>query len=455
MLTGSRLQAVIELLAAVETAARPADATASSYFRSRRYIGSKDRREILERTFAILRARARLDWHLARDGLDAPHSRARLLAFLALTERKTPEDMDELFTGALYHPKHLSAEERKRLVRLARTGLMAQSMPDWVRFEYPEWLDLALRGLFGDRLSAQMAALREEAPLDLRVNALKATRDEAIQALAAEGIPAEPTKWSPWGLRLKKRVNLASSPAFRAGLIEVQDEGSQLVAALTAAKPGEAVADYCAGAGGKTLALAAMMGNKGRLIACDVSAPRVDRAKERLRRAGAHNVTRRILDEEGGKWIKRSVNSFDRVLVDAPCSGTGTWRRNPDAKWHLTPDDLRELADRQDKILASAARLVKPGGLLVYATCSLLEEENEHRIQAFLEKHPNFVVVPLAEAWAASLPNEPPKSTAPNQSESGPFLRLTPLDHQTDGFFAAVLRRSNVTGMDSPAPSTT
>jgi 16S rRNA (cytosine967-C5)-methyltransferase len=224
---------------------------------------------------------------------------------------------------------------------------------------------------------------------------------------------------------------LTAQTAFREGLVEVQDEGSQLLALLTDARPGQAVVDFCAGAGGKTLALAAAMENKGRLVACDVNQRRAERAMLRLRRAGVHNVTRRLLEGESDKWVKRHGGTFDRVLVDAPCSGSGTWRRNPDAKWRLTPAGLDELVSLQGRILDSAARLVRPGGRLVYATCSVLADEDEARVEAFLASHPNFRLIPLPEVWSAAVGGACPVE--------GPMLRLTPARTNTDGFFAAVM----------------
>ncbi len=223
---------------------------------------------------------------------------------------------------------------------------------------------------------------------------------------------------------------MTTGPAFQAGLVEIQDEGSQIVAALVGARPEMRVADWCAGAGGKTLALAMTMGNRGYIAASDVSAPRLEGAVRRLRRAGVHNVERHLV-EAGDKWAKRRAGTFDRVLVDAPCTGTGTWRRNPDARLRLRPQDLAELLPKQAAILAQAARLVRSGGRLVYATCSLLPEENEGQVDAFLAAHAEFAPVPLARAWG--LPGPPPGP--------GPYLALTPRAHDTDGFFAAVLER--------------
>jgi 16S rRNA (cytosine967-C5)-methyltransferase len=276
-----------------------------------------------------------------------------------------------------------------------------------------------------------MAALAKPAPLDLRVNLLKTDRQQAQAALAAEGWEARPMELSPWGLRIDGRRPITTGPAFMSGLVEIQDEGSQLVAAMVGAEPGMRVVDWCAGAGGKTLALAGMMANRGQIVACDVSAPRLDGAVRRLRRAGVHNVERHLL-EAGDKWLKRRAGGFDRVLVDAPCTGTGTWRRNPDARLRLQERDLVELVPKQAGILDHAQSLVRKGGRLVYATCSLLEEENEAQVSAFLSRHPDFAIVPLWRAWSLDAP-------APN---GGDFLSLTPARHGTDGFFAAVLERA-------------
>ena len=304
-------------------------------------------------------------------------------------------------------------------------------MPQAVRLEVPDWLLPHLAARFGDALDLEMAAIDEPAPLDLRINALKATRERAVAALAEEGIEAAPTALSPWGLRIAGRRAVTTGAAFQTGLVEIQDEGSQLVAALVGARPQMRVADWCAGAGGKTLALAMAMGNQGHIVACDVHDKRLEGAVRRLRRAGVHNVERHLI-VAGDKWTKRRAGSFDRVLVDAPCTGTGTWRRNPDARGRLRPVDLAELLPKQAMILDEACRLVRAGGWLVFATCSLLLEENEAQVESFLTRHPEFSVVPLARAW--SLEAAPPGP--------GPYLSLTPQRHGTDGFFAAVLERA-------------
>jgi len=430
MTPAARLQAAIEILSAIEKSARPADSVVASYVRERRYIGAKDRRAIADRVWRVLRCQARLDWWIARFGAEQG-SRARVLADLTLQgEIVTPD----LFRGA--HSAWAPEPDEVRMMERLRdaNSLFHHEMPSDVRGEYPAWIVPRLTTLYGEHLADEMGAMRDEAPLDLRVNRLKATREQAIAALAAEGVAAVPTPLSPLGLRLAGRVALVQLQAWRDGLVEVQDEGSQLVALLVGAKPGMAVIDYCAGAGGKTLALAAEMANKGRLVASDVAEWRVDRAGDRLRRAGVHNVTRRVISGESDKWIKRAAGSFDRVLVDAPCTGTGTWRRNPDAKWQLGETDLLELVVRQQAILTSAARLVRPGGRMIHATCSVLPEENEQQVATFLAAHPAFRLVPVEQAWAESLGTPCPVT--------GEGLRLSPLRHQTDGFFAAVLERS-------------
>jgi 16S rRNA (cytosine967-C5)-methyltransferase len=426
----AQVAAVIEVLAAIAADGRPADAVAGHYFKTRRYIGSKDRRVISNRVWGILRRRARLSWWLTALGAE-DFPRERVLADLVITERLGELDLKHLFSGEKNAPEKLTAEDKKLIEQLTGKDIFNHAMPAWVRGEFPEWVEPRLTALFGENLSREMGVMREEAPVDLRVNTLNTDRDSARAALAKEGLKSEPTPLSPVGLRLPARIALTAQDLFKQGLVEVQDEGSQLVALLTGAQPGQTVLDLCAGAGGKTLALAAAMKNKGRLFACDTHSARSERAVQRLRRAGVHNVTRHVLEGEGDKWLKRQKGSFDRVLVDAPCSGSGTWRRNPDAKWRSTEQGLGELVALQAKIFNQAAALVKPGGRLVYATCSLLPEENEAQIEAFLAAHADFTLLPVAEVWAETIGTPCPVS--------GPHLRLTPAAHNTDGFFAAVL----------------
>ncbi len=430
MTPAARLASAIELLAAIEAAPRkPADAVANDFFRGRRYIGSGDRRAVSDRVWRVLRSRRRLAWWLAR-GPGAPTARMLAAASLLL-EGWTLAGVAQSFSGGRFGPEPLEAAERAALRGLEGHTLDHPEMPDAVRFELPDWLCPLLAARFGSDFPAEMAALAEPAPLDLRVNTLKATRDEAQAMLREEGVESEPTPLSPWGLRIPSRLAVTNGPAFQSGAVEIQDEGSQLIAALVDARPEMRVADYCAGAGGKTLALAMTMGNRGHIVACDVSAPRLEAAVRRCRRAGVHNAERHLI-AEGDKWAKRRAGTFDRVLVDAPCTGTGTWRRNPDARGRLRESDLAELAGKQATILDAAARLVRNGGRLVYATCSLLQEENEAQVSAFLARRPDFALVPLRRAWSLD-------SACPGD---GACLSLTPLRHETDGFFAAVLERS-------------
>lgn len=428
MTPSARIAAAIELLEAIEGAPRrPADAVANDFFRARRFIGSGDRRAVSERAWQVLRRRRRLGWWIGQAGA-APTARLLVAASL-LVEGWTLEGLAQAFSGGRFAAPPLIPPEAAALRRIAGHSPEHPDMPEAVRLEVPDWILPRLAARFGGSLAAELRAMEAEAPLDLRVNLLKATREEARAALAAEGIEAAPTPLSPWGLRIGGRRAVTSGAAFQTGLVEIQDEGSQLLARLVDARPGMRVADWCAGAGGKTLALAMTMENRGQIAACDVSAPRLDAAVRRLRRAGVHNVERH-LTVSGDKWAKRRAGTFDRVLVDAPCTGTGTWRRNPDARQRLAESDLAELLPKQAAILDSAWKLVRTGGRLVYATCSLLTEENESQVSAFLARTPSAALLPLARAWPEGAPPCP-----------GETLSLTPLRHGTDGFFGAVLER--------------
>jgi 16S rRNA (cytosine967-C5)-methyltransferase len=430
----ARLQATLDLLQEIESVPRPADAVVSSWFRARRYIRDADRGEISELLYTLLRHHARLTWQLERHGREST-ARNRVLAWLALGGGMTRGQIHSLFSGGRFAPAVLNDHERMLLARLHGRALEHPAMPEEVRAECPAWAVAPLRRRFGDVFPQEMAALLTPPPLDLRVNPLKTTLEAVLQGLRDLGLPAEACRLAPWGVRVNARPSLAGLPMLKTGEAEIQDEGSQLVAMLVDARPGERVVDFCAGAGGKTLAIATQMANKGQVIACDVSENRLKRGAERFRQAGLHNIQTRLLASERDPWVKRHKGGFDRVLVDAPCSGTGTWRRNPDARWRAFGAGLDSLLPLQAEILASASRLVKPGGRLVYATCSMLPEENEAQVSAFLAAHPAFQLVPLREA-------------APQLTESAhpDYLSLTPARHGTDGFFAAVLQRE-------PAPS--
>ncbi|MGH7029474.1 MAG: RsmB/NOP family class I SAM-dependent RNA methyltransferase [Stellaceae bacterium] len=442
MTPGAQVAAAIEMVAEVETGRRPADDVAADYFRRRRYIGAKDRAQVAGHVYAVLRHRSALDWWIARLGRGMVESaaRSRVLASLVLAEGWRPQSVASCCDGDRFRPALLNPTEMRLIDDLGSRTLRHPQMPRAVANGVPEWLATHLEGAFGTGLEREMAALNAPAPVDLRVNLLKSDRKSARRALAAEGVEAKPTPWSPIGLRLAERAPLSGLAAFKNGLFDVQDEGSQLAALLAGARPGMRVVDFCAGAGGKTLALAAGMANRGKLVACDVSARRLERAALRLRRAGVGNVERRVMTSESDKWVKRHAASFDRVFVDVPCLGTGTWRRNPDAKWRARPEDLTELTLRQQQILRSAARLVRPGGRLIYATCSLLREEDAAQAEAFLAATPDFSLIPAARAWEETI-----GGICPGGED---YLLLTPARHGTDGFFVAVFQRRPAMGSD-------
>ena len=447
MTPGAQVAAAIDILTVIDTGDRPADDAAADYFRRRRYIGAKDRAHIAGHVYAVLRHRAALDWWIGIYRVDVG-PRSRVIAALVLIEGWRPETIVACCDGDRFRPARLS-EAEERLVRgLTARTLRHPEMPRAVANDLPEWLVPYLDRVFGKGLESEMAALNAPATTDLRVNLLKADRETANRALAREGASAEPTPLSPIGLRLRERVPLGNLSAFKEGLVEVQDESSQIAALLADAQPGMRVVDFCAGAGGKTLALAAGMANRGKLVACEVSLRRLERSARRLRRAGVSNVERRALTGERDKWVKRHAGGFHRVFVDVPCLGTGTWRRNPDAKWRSGPEDLAELVERQQQILRSAARLVRPGGRLIYATCSLLREEDEAQAEAFLAAEPDFSLLPIARAWDETIGGASPGGQH--------YLRLTPAQHGTDGFFVAVFeRRPNTSENNGPSPCPT
>ncbi|HVA12124.1 MAG TPA: RsmB/NOP family class I SAM-dependent RNA methyltransferase [Stellaceae bacterium] len=437
MTPGARLEAAIGLLHAIGAGGAPADDIVAEYFRRHRFAGVKDRAAISRHIYGVLRRRSAIDFWLERFG--APiDARRRLLAELALFEEWTPEQVARACDGDPFRPLPLEDGEKRLLEAFAGQPPYPKDMPPYARGNYPAWLSPHLERALGRELAREMAAMDGEAGLDLRVNALKAEREAVYAALAKAGIEAARTKLSPIGLRLFARLPLGQLDLFKNGDIEVQDEGSQIAALLADAQPGMRVVDFCAGAGGKTLAMAAAMQNRGHLVAADVAEKRLERATMRLRRAGASIVQRVPLANARDKWVKRHIGGFDRVLVDAPCTGTGTWRRNPDAKWRLTPKDIAELPALQAEILDSAQRLVKPGGRLIYATCSLLMEEDEDQVANFLGTHPDFALVPIAEVWRAVIGGDCPVS---HQAGRGDTLRLSPARHHTDGFFVAVMQR--------------
>lgn len=427
----ARIDAAARLLDRIAADPRPADAVIAAFLRETPALAGSDRGSVLDLADNVLHRRAALDWWIARTGHGLPaDGRSRLIVYLALVEGRKPDAIERAFAKVGPAPA-LGGREQSLVAGLAGKSLLQAEMPLAARCSFPAWLEADLRRAFGSALEVEMQALATPAPLDFRVNSLKASRAETRAALAKERLQAQPTPLSPIGLRLPRGIDLGQCRALQDGLVEPQDEGSQIAALLVDARPGQFVVDYCAGAGGKTLALAAMMQNHGRLIAADVSAGRLERAKLRLRRAGVHNAECRDSGER--KWFKRQAGRADRVLVDAPCTGIGSWRRIPDARWRLQPTDLPELLQRQREILDAAAVLVRPGGRLIYVTCSVLPQENEEQVAQFIGRHPDFAPLPVADLWPQVI--EAPCPAA------GPWLQLTPARHGTGGFFVAILER--------------
>lgn len=425
MTPGARAAACIDILGELDGASRPIDALIRDYFRSRRYAGSGDRRAVRNQVYDILRHRARLDWWSSQVDLGTT-PRTQVIAAHLLLNGDTGDTLARLFSGDSYSPPALTETEQAFAASLVGQSIDDPEMPPHVAHEFPAWMEETLIERFGTELDTEMEALNRPASLDLRVNTLKADCRRAITLLANEQIAAEPTPLSPIGLRIEGHPNLEKTTAFQGGFIEVQDEGSQLIALLCDAQPGQTVLDICAGGGGKTLALAAAQQDDGRMIAGDVNAKRLANLDKRARRAGVRSI-------EETNDVSAYNGQADRVLIDAPCSGVGVWRRQPDARWRLTAESLAGYVAQQRGILENAAPLVRPGGRLIYATCSLLPAENSAQIEHFLSGHPEYWLLPIADVWAETIDGACPVE--------GPYLELTPARHGTDGFFAAVLER--------------
>ncbi len=427
----ARIDATIELVddyltRQIEQRNVPADAALGHYFRNRRYIGSSDRAEISRLFYLLLRQQGVLSWWLEQHHMPMT-ARQFVLALLLVHENITLELLEKLFSGDKYAPAKLHPEEQAFARALQGKTFVTDAMPLHIRYNVPLWLYDQIYAIYGEDSFALLESLMQEASTDLRVNRLKATVQDVREALLEEGITSYATPMGESGLRLEKRAALFGLDAFRNGWFEVQDAGSQYVADIVNAQPGHKVIDFCAGAGGKTLAMAAKMENKGRILACDTNEPRLKQMTKRLRRAGVHNVTTRHIDSEHDGFLKRHKDSADRVLIDVPCSGSGTWRRNPDLKWRTTPFAFGEMVALQQRILGSAARLVKAGGQLIYATCSILEEENTKQIERFLLDHPHYTL------YSVALPD----------GSTTQMMQLLPHRDEVDGFFVAVLERNS------------
>jgi 16S rRNA (cytosine967-C5)-methyltransferase len=425
MTPAARIQATIELLEALFDTARPADNIMAFYFKQRRYIGSKDKAAISEQFYHILRNKLTLEYVIeSAKGEITP--RNLLLTYL-LEQDLSPDDY---FGEGKYAPRWLSEEEQACLESIDFSCL--DNAPKNVRLNIPAWIEPLLQNALGDNYEAEANSLLTRAATDIRVNLLKTDRQNQLAAMKDLEFDCFATQTAPHGIRFKQRVGLFGLKAFQQGLFEVQDEGSQLLAHLVGARAGQKVVDYCAGAGGKTLAMSATMQNKGVLYACDVHDRRLSQLAKRAKRAGAHNIRIQHLNKESKRWINNHHKYADTVLVDAPCSGTGTWRRSPDARWNLSEQTIQELIEKQRDILTKAASLVKPGGQLFYATCSLLLEENEQQIDWFINEFDDFQ---LGELDYSELDNLGRCDTKPHQ------LRTYSARSDMDGFYVCVLRR--------------
>lgn len=416
-ITSVQFSQLVEALTVVLPLVSPADVTLKHFFREHPKLGSRDRAVIAETVYAVLRRRRLLE-HLV------PHGVPRRMALAALVK--------------------LNGVSLKQLAPLVRhddeqwlttlKSVKTESLPFEIRADLPDWVIKRLRVWLDDgQILALAQGLQTTAPLDLRVNTFRTRREAVLEALRTEGIAAEPTRLSPIGVRLAEKIALNKHPLFLSGDVEVQDEGSQLLGLLMEARRGEMVVDFCAGAGGKSLLLGAAMQSQGRVYAFDVSEKRLNNLGPRLKRSGLSNLFPSRIDSENDPKIKRLAGKIDRVLVDAPCTGLGTLRRNPDLKWRQTEEGLMELREKQKSILNAAAKLLKPGGRLVYGTCSILREENEEIAADFLLSHPKFRLLSAAAVLGR---------LKIDVQDAGDYLRLSPELHQTDGFFAAIFELS-------------
>ena len=417
MTPAARLAAAASILDSIAQGRQPAEAVLKAWGGANRYAGSKDRRAIADRVYKVLRARGRLSWIMGgrEDG------RALVIGSLAALDGLPLEEIEALHSGDGYGPRPLSKQERSRIT--AGPG----DLPGWVAAGLPEFVVEDFKATFGERWTEEARALMQpRAPIDLRVNGARTTVDAVEAELVEAGLTPERTPWSPWGLRLPSEPppNVQALDAFKTGLVEIQDEGSQVACWLAGAAPRTTVVDYCAGGGGKTLGLAQAMAGEGTLVASDVVKKRVDNIRPRLERAGV-DADLRVLGPNGG-GLEDLNGQADLVFVDAPCSGSGTWRRRPEDAWRLTADEVDRLHALQVRILGQASKLVKPGGRLVYVTCSMLSRENEASADAFEAAHPAFAPVAVATPWGGEAPR----------------LRLSPATTNTDGFFLAVYERT-------------
>jgi 16S rRNA (cytosine967-C5)-methyltransferase len=416
LITEYRIELVIQALRTILPLAHPADTTLRYFFKEER-IGSNERELVAETVFGVLRHRLLLEHACVTN----PTPRRMALAYLLKFGGYNLRELEPV----------LKRDEKEWLATVK--AVKPEELPLSVQAELPDWLVEMMRATYSDMDILTIGkSMQQGAPLDVRVNTLLAKREDVLKQLHDKKIEATVTPYSPIGIRLKEKIPLNKDALFTEGKVEVQDEGSQLLGYLLAPKRNDMVVDFCAGAGGKTLMLSALMNSQGRLYAMDVSEKRLANLKPRLKRSGASNIQPMLIAHENDLKVKRLAGKIDRVLVDAPCSGLGTLRRNPDLKFRQSPGSIEELTQKQAAILASASRLLKKGGRLVYATCSILPEENQHIVQAFLTSHPDFVMIPVG----------PVLRQQKIELEAVDYLELRPHLHNTDGFFAAILERT-------------
>jgi 16S rRNA (cytosine967-C5)-methyltransferase len=433
MTPSARCQAAIDILDVIEETTRAADSIIRGYFRARRYAGSGDRRAIQALVYVILRKRGQLDWWCQRVGIEIT-SRLRVLIALILCspwEGITPEDA---FLLGKYGPDSLLENEAAVIAALRGESLDHSEQPECISLNIPVWLEGLFCPKIKDNYKIEIKSMESEADVDLRVNTLKSNRDEVLSELRASGIKGMPTPFAPQGIRLERRSPLTGLLAFRNGLFEPQGEASQLAAALAGVKPDQSVLDLCAGTGGKALAIAACMRNEGRLVLHDIDPVRLRRAEGRMQRAGVNIHENQVITADLGLENISNEEKYDNVIIDAPCSGSGVWRRNPEAKWRLNAKRLGEHTVQQNDLLKIGAKAVRPGGRLVYMTCSILAVENRDRIDEFLTTvGTNFELVTPAADWR--------RVTGQKFDAAGADLQLTPARYGTDGFYVAILRR--------------
>lgn len=436
MTPAARIAAVIEILSDSPSGSltgMAAGAVLRRGLQARRYAGSGDRQAISALFWGVHRALARLSWHLDALGHEAT-ARNLVIAALYLVEGHDVETCKAWFKGDDKHaPPPLVEGEEALLDSLDDRVLDDAAMPDAIRLEWPEALYADAAAALGDGVEDELAAMRGEAGADIRLNPLKIrNRHKLRDKLAGRGMACHLTKLSPLGIRMTRRARTEDTQEFRNGLFEIQDEASQIAALLCDARPGMQVADICAGAAGKSLVMAAAMENRGRIVALDTDPERLERGAVRIRRAGVHNIERVAVSGDWG--VKRYRGKFDRVVIDAPCSGSGTWRRAVDARWRCDQDRLDGLKEQQAALLDRGRAMISPGGRIVYIACSLLQSEGEAQIARILAEAPELEVAEIADIWQDVIggDNCPPTP--------GGLLRLLPGRDGTDGFFMAVLQ---------------